>query len=186
MYIIFVGIMLVFQQSCCAGDIEDLVQMRQAQVTADYVEYHAYEKKINTYKERHAVASTGRRPLWDAGIALLHAFPWIVWQVLFLVLLYALMILVLYRVPWKYICCMLLCVTVTGSIVGYGYYERYRRIGFISESNVPMYLRPDAQAVRSCISYGDEVHVYSTYNDYVLISCKDKKGWVAWHMVQEV
>lgn len=150
--------------------------LRQAQWHASPSAYQTYEAEINAIADC-AWQTSG----WRAWIRIL---PWIVWQLLCIILFgicitYALLFILspdTCSLNWFIIVCLAL-VGCT-AIVGYGYYERHGPYGVIKQG-ASCYMHPNADS--PCIAYCatcQEASILTRSDRWLQVKTKANVGWI--------
>lgn len=162
--------------------VDEIRELRDKQQTASLQEYYQYEDNISELKREAGAVPQQQNSssLWVFVRDIGHALPFIVWQLLSLVLLFFFII--------KKTCSWLLTLALCGSlaVVGVQQYERSQQWLIIPKDGVEMRLGPgDSYPTAGKLGMLDEVRVIDQRDGWYQVVYNGTTGWLPQGVVND-
>ena len=161
---------------------ELLSELRAEQLSASYTRYYEIEEEIAQIKN----IPFNKKSLFFNAVV--HSMPWLMWQILCIMLWWSLFFFGNLIVRQRYI--ILLSLGMGLLLVGAGttrsYYELYTQRAIVSKAT-ELRLGPSAaHAATKLLSYLDEVTILKERDSWYLIEHGTKRGWVDAQVIKKI
>jgi len=173
--IVCTSVYVVFGQS----PAEQIMQLRTAQTYADYHTYVAHEASIAQVYAENEKSYTRREGAIDAY---LHVLPWVVWQMIAVLIACAAAVLLVLSWSYRSFGYLLLSVALI-ALLAWGIWRGYsvyaREEGVITDRDVPVYIGPDTTyPQRDTLGRLDAVDIEDRVDDWVKVRYTGASGWI--------
>lgn len=163
-----------------ADDTADqIAQIRRRQWCASYAEYLDCEKEIQRLRSQETGAI--EEPQTDI-IAYVHTVPWVVWQVMLILIAILLGLYAPYVWFGRYIFVtgiLLVLFGTVATIVWYGVYEQTRCIAVVHQPHAHVHVGPaSTYPIHATLSYLDEAEMQERLEDWIKVRYPNGYGWI--------